>query len=79
MENPLQIAVQNVNLEIMAKLLNSVARKYDCHVAYNTIENRLNFTGEEEIWKHIYEELVEHFLPESKTATARIRNRFEKR
>lgn len=63
MENKIYIASRNVNLEIIAKLLNSVAKKYECHVRYNQRENSLRFIGEENYWRHIMEELIEFFFP----------------
>lgn len=63
MVDKLYIASKNVNLEIMAKLLNSVAQKYDCRVRYNMGENSLKFFGDESCWRHIAEELLEMIFP----------------
>jgi len=63
MVNKLNIASKNVNLEIVAKLMNSVARKYDCRVMYSRCENSLNFIGDTLYWRHIAEEMMEFFLP----------------
>ena len=63
MENQIRITSKNVNLEIIAKLLNSVARKYNCRVRYIQGENRLRFMGDEAYCKHIAEELLGHFVP----------------
>ena len=41
------VTSKNVNLEILAKLLNSAAKKYDCYVQYLSCENSLKFHGEE--------------------------------
>ena len=57
------IASKNVNLEILAKLLNSVAEKYDCYVKYNKQENSLEFVGDRSYWRHIVEELMTFFFP----------------
>lgn len=65
MVDKLYIASKNVNLEIMAKLLNSVAKKYDCQVRYNMGENSLKFFGDESYWRHIAEELLELIFPNS--------------
>lgn len=65
MVDKLYIASKNVNLEIMAKLLNVVAKKYDCQVRYNLSENSLKFFGDESYWRHITEELLELIFPNS--------------
>ncbi len=65
MEHPIPIASINMNLEIVAKLLNSVARKYDCRVLYDADENRLSFRGDTQHCQHITEELLEQFFPVS--------------
>ena len=59
------IASKNVNLEIMAKLLNAVARKYDCYVQYISRDNSLKFHGEEACWRHIAEEVLAYFFPKT--------------
>jgi hypothetical protein len=68
MRNKLYIASKNVNLEIVAKLLNSVAEKYGCYVRYEKQENSLKFVGEENYWAHIIEELMEFFFPQMEMA-----------
>ena len=65
MKNKLYIASKNVNLEILAKLLNSVAEKYDCFVRYDKIENSLEFIGEKTYWRHIVEEMMAFIFPKS--------------
>ena len=70
MVDKLYIASKNVNLEIVAKLLNSVAKKYDCQVRYDRCENSLKFVGETSYWSHIAEELLEFFFPNSTLETA---------
>ena len=63
MMNKLNIASKNVNLEILAKLLNSVAGKYDCFIKYDPCENRLEFIGDQSYWRHIVEEMMTFFFP----------------
>lgn len=72
MMNKLYIASKNVNLEVIAKLLNSVAEKYGCFVRYNRRENSLKFIGDEDYWKHIVEEVMEFFFPQIERAAARV-------
>ncbi len=72
--NKLYVASKNVNLEIVAKLLNSVAEKYGCHVRYEKRENSLKFIGEETYWSHIVEELMEFFFPQMEMAVAVLQN-----
>jgi hypothetical protein len=64
------VTSKNVNLEILAKLLNSVAKKYDCYVQYLSCENSLKFHGEEACWRPIIEEVVAFFFPKAKTVPA---------
>jgi len=73
MMDKLYVASKNVNLEIVAKLLNSVAEKYGCHVRYEKQENSLKFIGEETYWAHIVEELMEFFFPQMEMAVAAIK------
>ena len=75
MMNKLYIASKNVNLEIIAKLLNSVAEKYGCHVRYEKQENSLKFMGEENAWGHIIEELMEFFFPQMEPAAVKVVSR----
>ena len=49
------------NLEVLTKLLNSVARKYGCHVEYIADENRLRFIGDHACCRHIAEETLALF------------------
>ncbi len=71
--NGFYIASKNVNLEIMSKLLNSVAKKYDCYVQYNAQENCLEFHGDESYWTHIIEEVMEFFFPKTAMVPAAIK------
>lgn len=73
MMNKLYITSKNVNLEIIAKLLNTVAEKYECHVRYEKRENSLKFMGEESYWVHIIEELMEFFFPQMEMAAATVK------
>ena len=61
MVNRLRIAIKNVNLEIIAKILNSVARKYGCWVRYLPRENRLKFIGDHACFQPIVEEMLAFF------------------
>ena len=72
MKNKLYIASKNVNLEILAKLLNSIAEKYDCFVKYDKQENSLKFIGDTSCWRHIVEEFLEWFFPQSMMAPAMV-------
>ena len=72
MTNKLYITSNNVNLEIIAKLLNSVAEKYGCYVKYDLKENSLNFIGDQDYWKHIIEEVVAFFFPQIDKAVVRL-------
>jgi hypothetical protein len=75
MMNKLYVASKNVNLEIIAKLLNSVAEKYDCYVRYEKQENSLKFIGEESYWSNIIEELMEFFFPQIEMVAASVKAR----
>lgn len=61
MVNRLRIAIKNVNLEIIAAILNSVARKYGCRVRYFARENRLKFIGDQTCFQPIVEEMLSFF------------------
>lgn len=43
----IKIKHRNSNLEILAKLMNSFASKYDCTVKYDREYDRINFSGDE--------------------------------
>ena len=70
MMNKLYIVSKNVNLEILAKLLNSIAEKYDCFVKYDKQENSLEFIGDKSYWRHIVEEMMAFFFPQNAMAPA---------
>ena len=72
MTDKLYFNSKNVNLEIIAKLLNSVAEKYGCYVRYDRKENSLKFIGDQDYWKHIVEEVVAFFFPQIEKAAARL-------
>jgi len=61
------IIIKNGNLEILAKIINSVAGKYDCHVDYIPGENRLEFHGDQDCCRHITEETLTIFTREENT------------
>jgi hypothetical protein len=66
----LYFASKNVNLEVIAKLINSVAQRYDCYVQYISRDNSLKFHGEEATWRHIIEEVMAFFFPKDALAPA---------
>lgn len=47
---------QNENLELVSKIMNSVAVKYDCRVKYNRDANSLDFSGDDQLRRFIAEE-----------------------
>lgn len=59
--NKVPIIYKNVNLEVLTKLLNSVAKRYGCTVEYNAEDNRIAFTGDEECCRHVTEETLAFF------------------
>lgn len=61
MMEKIPIVVRNNNLEILAKMINSVAEKYECRVEYLADENRLIFHGDRDCCKHITEETLALF------------------
>lgn len=52
------INIKNLNLEILTKIINSVAAKYDCRVEYDADENQLKLIGDQDCCKHIAEETL---------------------
>jgi len=63
-KNPLEInmiAVKKVtnNNELLSKLLNSVARKYDCGAKFSTVSGELHYDGDEACRQHIIDETLE--------------------
>jgi hypothetical protein len=55
------IVYQNKNLEILTKLLNSVAKKYGCHVEYVAEDESIRFSGDMECCRHVTEETLALF------------------
>ncbi|MBF0233758.1 MAG: hypothetical protein HQK62_00035 [Desulfamplus sp.] len=49
--NTLRVNHKNGTLEVLAKIMNSYATKYDCTIKYNAKHNALDFRGED-IHKH---------------------------
>jgi hypothetical protein len=52
----IRINRQNSNLEILSKLLDSVAAKYNCRVKYNPRRRKMQFFGTKACQKRIIEE-----------------------
>ena len=50
---PIRIHRHVNNLKIISKLMDSVARQYDCRVRYDGIGNRLRFEGDPRIRQQI--------------------------
>jgi len=57
----IKINYKSNNLEVLSKLMNSVAAKYDCTVKYDAENSSLNFTGEDTLKRFIAEETMELF------------------
>ncbi|MGD9367873.1 MAG: hypothetical protein PVH87_19385 [Desulfobacteraceae bacterium] len=55
------IILKNVNIEVMTKLLNSVAKRYGCHVEYIAEDNRIQFKGDISCCRHVTEEVLAFF------------------
>ncbi len=53
------------NLELLSKLMNSIAQKCNCRVKYNEKSNSINFTGNEKYKRFIVEETMS-YLPRDK-------------
>ena len=56
--NNVKIIRRNGNLELITKLMNSVARKYNCHVRYDKKRGAIQFSGEKRFQRHITEEML---------------------
>lgn len=52
----LKIHHQNQNLELVSKIMNSVAVKYDCRVKYDRDAKALDFSGDDQLRRFIAEE-----------------------
>ncbi len=55
------IVYKNKNLEILTKLLNSVAKKYGCTVEYVAENDSIRFTGGLDCCRHVTEETLAFF------------------
>ena len=66
------IVNKNVNLEILTKLLNSVAKKYGCRVEYIADDNRIKFFGDMDCCRHITEEMLTIFAFDSTASSISI-------
>ena len=49
------------NLKIISKLMDSVAKRYQCRVRYDAARNCLNFEGDPEVRRHVIEQSMEYF------------------
>ena len=52
----IRINWQNSNLEILSKLLDSIAAKYNCRVKYDSSRRKMTFFGTEACKSHVIEE-----------------------
>jgi len=66
MMNAIPIVVRNTNLEILAKIINAVAKQYECHVSYVAHTNRLEFHGDQDCCRHIMEQALANFPKDKK-------------
>lgn len=55
------IVHKSKNLEILTKLLNSVAKKYGCTVEYVAEEDTIRFSGGMDCCRHVTEEALSFF------------------
>jgi hypothetical protein len=51
------------NMEIISKLLNSVAKQCDCRITYNPNKDLLVFSGDTTYQKYITEKTISFFQP----------------
>jgi hypothetical protein len=54
----LKVNRRNQNLELVSKIMNSVAIKYECRVKYNREANALDFSGDDQLRRFIAEETL---------------------
>ena len=54
----LKVHHRNQNLELVSKIMNSVAIKYECRVKYNPEANALDFSGDIQLRRFIAEETL---------------------
>lgn len=59
--NAIKINRRVNNLKIISKLMDTVAKRYQCRVRYNAAENCLRFEGDPETRRHIIEQSVAYF------------------
>ncbi len=57
------VQVQRIvdNMEIICKLMNSVAKRYGCRLQYNPQSGGLQFSGDSAYQKYIVEETLSYF------------------
>lgn len=57
------IRVQRIvnNMEIICKLMNSVAKQYGCRIKYNPQNGGLQFSGDNDYRRYIVEETLSFF------------------
>jgi hypothetical protein len=60
-----KIRYRDSNLEIISKLMNSVALQYDCRINYDAKENTLIFCGDDRYMRPIVEETISFFEQKS--------------
>lgn len=75
MANPLRIMFKNVNLEIIAKILDAAARQYGCRVRYIYGENRLKFIGDKIYVRPLVEEMMASLFAEPVVAPISVKRR----
>jgi len=54
-----EITKKTNNIEVFKKLLNSVAKKYDCGVTFSVDQGRLHFDGDQDCANQIMKETAE--------------------
>lgn len=57
----IRIVRQVNNLEIISKLMNSVARQCDCRVKYSAEDKSIKFYGDADLQKYITEQTLSFF------------------
>lgn len=57
----LRFVKKSKNLEIISKLMNSVAKQYDCKVSYCKATDSIRFHGRADYRRHITEETLSFF------------------
>ena len=59
--NAIKVTRRVNNLKIISKLMDTVAKRYQCRVRYNAVQNCLSFEGDPEARRHIIEQSVAYF------------------